>query len=50
MDIPYSLFSLVAHSLQNLPALAPIIGAYLPVGVLFAAFVYWNGGIVLGSH
>ncbi|KAL8287636.1 hypothetical protein RQP46_003494 [Phenoliferia psychrophenolica] len=49
LDIPFSLVSLASHSVKNLVALSPIIGAYLPVGLLSAAFVLWNGGIVLGD-
>ncbi|BGP35598.1 glucosyltransferase [Rhodotorula toruloides] len=36
-------------ALTRLPALAPVIAAYLPVFLAFLAFVRWNGGIVLGD-
>lgn len=36
-------------ALTQLPILAPVIAAYLPVFVAFLAFVRWNGGIVLGA-
>ncbi|BGP11613.1 glucosyltransferase [Rhodotorula toruloides] len=36
-------------ALTQLPILAPVIAAYLPVFVAFLAFVRWNGGIVLGD-
>lgn len=48
-DIPLSIYSLSSHSLQNLPLLAPLFAAYIPVFVAAGAFVYWNGGIVLGA-
>ncbi|GAA5944807.1 hypothetical protein JCM3775_007314 [Rhodotorula graminis] len=40
---------LARSALQHPTALVPVLGAYLPVFVLAAAFVVWNGGIVLGD-
>ncbi|BGO95851.1 hypothetical protein NBRC10512_001435 [Rhodotorula toruloides] len=41
--------AILRAALTQLPTLAPAIAAYLPVFIVFLAFVRWNGGIVLGD-
>lgn len=49
VSLPRSIFSLVHLALTNVALLAPILSAYVPVFAAGAAFVYVNGGIVLGE-
>ncbi|EGU10888.1 Glycosyltransferase family 59 protein [Rhodotorula toruloides ATCC 204091] len=42
-------FAVARVALAQLPTLAPVIAAYLPVFLAFLAFIRWNGGIVLGD-
>ncbi|GAA5914511.1 hypothetical protein JCM8208_005375 [Rhodotorula glutinis] len=49
VDLISTPWTLARSALQHPRALAPILGAYLPVFGLAAAFVVWNGGIVLGD-
>lgn len=48
-DLVRTPWSLARSALAHPRALGPILGAYLPVFGLAAAFVVWNGGIVLGA-
>ncbi|BGP43690.1 glucosyltransferase [Rhodotorula kratochvilovae] len=49
VDLIRTPFSLALAAVSHLPSLFPLLGAYLPVFGAAAAFVKWNGGIVLGD-
>ncbi|SCZ98822.1 BZ3500_MvSof-1268-A1-R1_Chr7-1g09284 [Microbotryum saponariae] len=48
-EIPSSAISVVDLGLRSIPQLLPIILSYLPVFLGAAAFIKWNGGVVLGD-
>ncbi|SCV70866.1 BQ2448_3628 [Microbotryum intermedium] len=48
-DIPTCAFSLADLGLRSIPLLLPVVLSYLPVFFGAAAFVKWNGGVVLGD-
>ncbi|GAA5820405.1 hypothetical protein JCM11491_006884, partial [Sporobolomyces phaffii] len=49
IDLILTPYSLVYLALHDVPALLPVLAAYLPVFAGFLAFVKLNGGIVLGD-
>ncbi|GAA5842948.1 hypothetical protein JCM9279_004038 [Rhodotorula babjevae] len=49
VDLLRTPISLARSALKHPRALGPVLMAYLPVFGLAAAFVVWNGGIVLGD-
>ncbi|GAA5824237.1 hypothetical protein JCM3770_004342 [Rhodotorula araucariae] len=49
VDFVHTPFSLALSALSHVSSLLPILAAYLPVFGAAAAFVKWNGGIVLGD-
>ncbi|GAA6017267.1 hypothetical protein JCM10207_003671 [Rhodosporidiobolus poonsookiae] len=48
-DLIRTPLALLGAAIRNPLALFPIIAGYAPVFAVFAAFIRWNGGIVLGD-
>lgn len=49
VDIPLSMLSLAIASIKNLRLLAPVLVPFTLVFSFALAFIYQNGGVVLGS-